>query len=99
MKQRYGDTFFSGKPVFQLPVRGPYGEAKIRLRPDPCVYRHRKFALRGQRKEAMEKILREFIGRRWLEPCHSELASPCFVVPEKVAGKWQLLVDYRGLNA
>ena len=31
-------------------------------------YGHREFALRGERKEAMEKILREFIERGWLEP-------------------------------
>ena len=99
LKQKYGDTFFSGKPVFPPPVRGPYDEAKIRLKPDPRVYRHREFALRGERKEAMEKILREFIERGWLQPCHSEWASPCFVVPKKVAGQWQLVVDYRGLNA
>ena len=80
-------------------MRGPYGEAKIRLKSDPRVYRHREFALRGERKEAMEKILREFIERGWLEPCHSEWASPCFVVPQKVAGEWRLVVDYRGLNA
>ena len=85
--------------MFPPSVRGPYGEAKIRLKPDPRVYRHREFALRGERKEAMEKILREFIGRGWLEPCHSEWASPCFVVPKKVAGEWRLVVDYRVLNA
>ena len=38
VKQKYGDTFFSGKPVFPPPVCGPYGEAKIRLKPDPRVY-------------------------------------------------------------
>ena len=63
LKQKYGDTFFSGKPVFPPPVRGPYGEAKIRLNPHPRVYRHREFALRGEREEAMEKILRDFIER------------------------------------
>ena len=99
LKQKYGDTFFSGKPVFPPPVRGPYGDAKIRLKPDPRVYRHREFALRGERKEAMERILRDFIERGWLEPCHSEWASPCFVVPRIVAGEWRLVVDYRGLNA
>ena len=71
LKQKYGDTFFRGKPVFPPPVRGPYGEAKIRLKQDPRVYRHREFALRVERKEAMEKILRDFIERGWLEPCHS----------------------------
>ena len=99
LKHKYGDTFFSGKPVFLPPVRGPYGEARIRLKPDLCVYRHRAFALRGERKEAMEKILREFIERGLLEPCHSEWASPCFVVPEKVGGEWRLVVNYRGLKA
>ena len=99
LKQKYGHTFFSGKPVFPPLVRGPYGEAKIRLKQDPRVYRHREFALRGERKEAMENILRDFIERGWLEPCHSEWASPCFVVPKKVAGEWRLVVDYRGLNA
>ena len=99
LKQKYGETFTNGKPVFPPPVGGPYGEAKIRLKPDLRVYRHRVFALRGERKEAMEKILREFIERGWLECCHSEWASPCFVVPKKVAGEWQLVVDYRGLNA
>ena len=99
MKQKYVDTFFSGKPVFPPRMRGPYGEAKIRLKQDPRVYRHGEFALRGERKEAMEKILREIIERGWLEPCHSEWASPCFVVPKKVAGKWRLVVDYRGPNA
>ena len=98
-KQKSGETFLSGKPVFPPPVRGPYGEAKIRLKPDPRVYQHREFALWGERKEALQKILREFIERGWLEPCHSEWASPCFVVPKKVAGEWRLVVDYRGLNA
>ena len=38
LKQKYGGTFFSGKPVFPPPVRGPYGEPKILLKPDPrCV--------------------------------------------------------------
>ena len=87
LRQKYGDTFFSGKPVFPPPVRGPYGKAEIRLKPDPRVYRHREFALRGERKEAMEKILRDFVERGWLELCHSEWASPCFVVPKKVAGE------------
>ena len=47
----------------------------------------------------MEEILREFIQRGWLEPCHSGWASLCFVVPKEVAGEWRLVVDYRGLNA
>ena len=37
LKQKYGDTFFSEKPVFLPPVCGPYREAKLRLTPDPAV--------------------------------------------------------------
>ena len=85
--------------MFPPPVFGPYGEAKIRLKADARVYRHREFAIRGERKEAMDKFLRKFSERGWLEPCHSEWACPCFVVPKKVAGEWRLMVDYRGLNA
>ena len=39
LKQKYRDTFFSGKPVFPPLVREPYGEAKIRLKPTPvCTH-------------------------------------------------------------
>ena len=34
----------------------------------PCVYRHQDFALGNEETEAMEKILRDFIDRSWLEP-------------------------------
>ena len=88
LKQKYGDTFFSGEPVSLPPICGPYGEAKIRLKPDRRVYRHQDIALRRKRKEAMEKILMEFIDQGWLEPCHSEWASLWFVVPRMVAGEW-----------
>ena len=47
----------------------------------------------------MDKILRDFIDRGWLEPCHSEWASPWFVVPKKMAWQWRLVVNYRSLNA
>ena len=72
--------------MFPPPRRGPYGEAKIRLKPDPRVYWHREFPLRGKRQESMEKIVRDFIYQGWLQPCYSELASPCFVIPKNRPG-------------
>ena len=84
--------------MFPAPLRGPYGEAKIPLKLNPCVYRHRELALKDERKEAIEKIPQEVIDRGWLEPCHSQWASPCIVIPKKVAGEWRLVIDYRGLN-
>ena len=45
LKEKCGGTFCSGNLVFPTPVRGPYGEAKIRQKQDPRVHRHREFAL------------------------------------------------------
>ena len=47
----------------------------------------------------MIKILKEFIERGRMEPCSSEWASPCLVVPKKVAVEWKLVADYRDLNS
>ena len=46
----------------------------------------------------MERILRQFIDRGRLELCHSEWASPCFVLRKKIAGEWRLVVVYYSLN-
>ena len=63
------------------------------------MYRHQESALRGERKEATEKILSEVIDRGWLEPCHSKWASPCFIVSKKGAAQWRLVLHYSRLNA
>ena len=77
---------------------GRFGTAKIKLKPNPKIYRHREFQLQGDRAEAMKKLLAEFIERGWIEPSDSEWASPAFIVPKKEKGEWRLVVDYRGLN-
>ena len=42
LKQQYGDTYFSGKPVFPPLFRGPYGEAKIDSPPRCCPFQERR---------------------------------------------------------
>ena len=37
LEQNHQDIFFSRKPVFAPPVRGLYGEAEIRLKPEARV--------------------------------------------------------------
>ena len=86
LRQKYGDTFFSAKPFFPLLGPGPYGEAKIPLKPDPRVYQHRTFAPRGETKEAMENVLREFIDRGWFAPCHSDRPHPASSSPRRWPG-------------
>ena len=80
------------------PDRRRFGTARIKLRPNPKIYRHREYQPQGDRAEAMKKLLAEFIERGWIEPSDSEWASPAFIVPKKEKGEWRLVVDYRGLN-
>ena len=89
---------FSGVANKNPPDRGKYGTAKIKLNPNPNIYRRGEYQLPGDRAEAMKKLLMEFIERGWFEPSDSEWASPAFIVPKKEKGEWRLVVDYRGLN-
>ena len=89
---------FSGGANKNPPDRGRFGTAKINVKPNPKIYRHREYQLQGDRAEAMKRLLAEFIERGWIEPSDSEWASPASIVPKKKEGEWRLVVDYRGLN-
>ena len=89
---------FSGVANNNPPDRGKYSTAKIKLKPNPKIYRHREYQLQGERAEAMKKLLMEFIEAGWIEPSDSEWASPAFIVPKKEKGEWRSGVDYRGSN-
>ena len=69
---------FSGVANKNLPDRGKFGTAKIKLKPNPKIYRHREDQLQGERAEAMKKLLMEFIECGWIEPSNSEWESPAF---------------------
>ena len=89
---------FSGVANKNPRHRGRFGTARIKLKPNPKIYRHREYQLQGDRAEAMKKLCAEFMERGWIEPSGSEWASPAFIVPKKEKGEWRLVVDYRGLN-
>ena len=89
---------YSGVANKNPPDRGRFGTARIKLKPNPKIYRHREYQLQGDRAEAMKKLLAEFFERGWIEPSDSECTSPAFIVPKKEKGEWRLVVDYRGLN-
>ena len=63
---------FSGVANKNPPDRGRFGTAKIKLKPNPKIYRHREYQLQGDGAEAMKKRLAEFIERGWIEPSDSE---------------------------
>ena len=94
----HGDVLI-GKPCTNPTVRGPFGEATIPLIQGYRTEHHRGFLLKGGRKQAMVMTLKEFIERRWIDPCSSEWACPCFVVPKKVVGEWTLVLDCRDLHS
>ena len=89
---------FSGVANKNHPDRGKFGAAKMKLKSNPKIYRHREYQLQGERAEAMKKLLMEYIERGAIKPSDSEWASPAFIVPKKEKGDWRLVVYYRGLN-
>ena len=101
LKERLINAFprlFSGVANKNPPDRGRSGTARIKLKPNPKIYRHREYQLQGDRAEAMKKLLAEFIERGWIQPFDSEWASQAFIVLKNEKGEWRLVVDYRGLN-
>ena len=93
-----GDVL-SGEPCQNPLMRGTFGEATKPLKQGYQPRCHRAFQMKGEREQAMIKILKEFIERGSIEPCSSKWGSPCVVVLEKVGGKWRLVVDYCDLKS
>ena len=54
---------FSGVANKNPPDRGRFGTARIKLKPNPKIYRHREYQLQGDRAGAMKKLLAGFIER------------------------------------
>ena len=69
------------------PDRGRFSTARIKLKPDPKVYRHGEYHLQGERREAIKHLLKDFIERQLIEPLDSEWASPAFILPKKEKGQ------------
>ena len=92
------EDILSGKTCKKLPVRGAFERATIPLNQGYRRQRHLDLHMKGERQQAMVKILTELIERVWTEPCSMQWAPPRFVIPKKVTGEWRLIVDYRDLN-
>ena len=67
---------FSGVANKNPPDRGRFGTARIKLKPNPKIYRHQEYQLQGDRAEVMKKLLAEYIERGWIEPSDSGPAQP-----------------------
>ena len=73
LKQRLINAYprlFSGVANRNPPDRGRFGTARIKLNPNPKIYRYWEYQLQGDR--AMKKLLAEFIERGPIEPSARE---------------------------
>ena len=52
---------FSGVANKNPANRWKFGTPKIKLKPNPKIYRHREYQLQGKRAEAMKKLLIQFM--------------------------------------
>ena len=84
---------FSGVANKNPPDRGRFGTARIKLKPNPNIYRHREYQLQGDQAEAMKKWLAKFIERGWIEPPTVSGPAQPLSCPRKrrASGGWWLI--------
>ena len=101
--QEYEGTVFRDKVFPDPPPRGQYGYAYIPLKQGAVPTRAKPFFMHGERKEALEKITKDWIDMKFIEPATTENAewlSQTFPVPKKSATfPWRGVVDMRGPNS
>ena len=66
--EEFKDTTFRPQVWEDPPIRRPFGEAEIILKPGVFPVIQRPFMLTGERREAMAEIIREFEEWGLLEP-------------------------------
>jgi hypothetical protein len=93
-----GSVFITKMPSDLPPVRGPFGEAEIKLKPGAKPVKQRMFHITGERREAWEKLTDEVIQAGKVEPGQGPWNSPSFPVPKKNPGEYRLVEDFRKVN-
>ena len=83
--QDYLDIVFCGITGGSPPIRGPFGEAVIKIKPDAVPVKHRAFHIVGERKDAWVKLTDEILREGKIEPGVSPWNSAYFPVPKKEA--------------
>ena len=96
--EAYKDTVFTGKTGGSPPIRGPFGEAVIKLKPDAKPISHRPFQIVGERKDAWVRLTDEILTAGKIEPGVGPWNSASFPVPKKKPGEYRLVEDFRDVN-
>ena len=86
---------FSGVANKTSPDRGRFCTARIKLKPNPKIFRHREYQLQGDLAEAMKKLLAEFLSRAGSNPpTVSGPAQPLWCPGKRRArGGWWLITE------
>ena len=94
----YADSVFRTTVFKDRPIRGPFGEATIELKPGAQPTKQRPYHIQGERREAWTKLVNKLIEDGKLEDGVSAWSSPSFPVPKKKPGEYRFVVDYRAVN-
>ncbi len=93
----YKDSVFDIQVRGPLPIRGPFGEATINLKPDAIPKKQRPYQILGDRKMRFENKIRRFEEEnQWLEDGVGPWNSPAFTVPKPNDDR--VVIDYRYVN-
>ena len=99
LHQEFKDTVFSGKVTGSPPIRGPFGEAFIKLKPGATPIKHRPFNITGERRTAWIRLTDEILKDGKIEPGMGPWNSASFPVPKKKPGEYRLVEDFRDVNS
>ena len=94
----YADTVFRPKLGHTPPVRGLFGEATIEIKPGWSPVKQKPFALAGERRTAMEGLVKNLIEEGKIEAGYGPWCSPAFPVAKKAPGQYRIVIDYRRVN-
>ena len=94
----FGQTSLSGKYVPNPPVRGPFGEAEIWLKPDAKPVSVPPYQMTGERRQALIDLVEKARQTGKLESGKGPWNTPAFPVPKKVQGSYRLVQDLRPQN-
>ena len=79
----FGKTSLSGIYLPDPPIRGPFGEGEIWLKPDAKPVSVPPFRLSGEREEALRNLVGKSMDLHKLEPGKGAWNTPAFPVPKK----------------
>jgi len=101
IKERFAKTSLSGicPSPDDLPIRGPFGEAEIWLKPDAIPVNIAPYHISGERKAAWTTLVDKAREAGKIEPGVSAWNTPSFPVPKKRPGECPLVQDLGPQNA